>query len=429
MNDLAQALNRLSAALERIAARLEARGSGLGTVKGLGGEAQAAAPEVSSPETVAAALTETPETPVPPEPSAPPSVFPGTGPWTVVQTHATEDVIFVCEPDATEEHVRDALSKCDPMLAPFRATSAGSAESVNPMQHLFTYLRDPFFPQEANLAEWWVYLENGQRIAHIPANASWPRLVMHFMADLDALGIEFPAFPWACLAMPRREGEDEALPRNIQHFTLRPEHGAWKAWGDQQVAQYKQLVRAHRQEAIAAPAPAAFFAPVPQGVTGWRLHTRDEQGCMGFVAEVAPNASKAEVAAALREHLLPGPRTFDATGQPTSDTWTAASWVNAVSRVRVCTFSLSDLEPERFFRTSAPWLHIEAPPWLPPTRVPGYYTREEVVAHVRVYAAPEWLTEIKAHGIALTVQPLDGGLLPLDADKSPVTVSLFASDF
>lgn len=426
MNDLAQALNRLSAALERIAARLEARGSGLGAVEGPGDEAQAAAPEVSAPEIAAAVPTETSEALAPPEPLVPPSVFPGTGPWTVVQMHAPEDVIFVCEPGATEEHVRDALSQCDPTTAPFRATSV---EGASPVQHLFTYLRDPFFPQEANLAEWWVYLENGQRIAHIPADASWPQLVLRFMADLDALGVEFPNLPWVCLAMPRREGEDEARPRNIQHFILRPEDLSWKAWGDQQAALYKQAVRAQRKEAIAAPAPAAFFSPVPPGVTCWRLWLRDPVD-WETVAEVPAHATKVEVAEALRAHLTLAPRSFDATGLTHPENGGAQRpWANGVDCTRVCTFSLSDLEPERFFRTSAPWLHIEAPPWLPPTRVPGYYTREEVVAHVRVYAAPEWLTEIKAHGLALAVQPLDAGLLPLDADKDPITVSLFASDF
>jgi hypothetical protein len=94
---------------------------------------------------------------------------------------------------------------------------------------------------------------------------------------------------------------------------------------------------------------------------------------------------------------------------------------------RVFSLTLEDTAPPRFAPTTPhPWLSIEAAPWLPPTRVPAYSTRREVVLHVCAVAASEWLDEVRTHGLTLNVQPLNAALLPVDA---AFTVSLFPPEF
>lgn len=282
---------------------------------------------------------------------------------------------------------------------------------------------DPCFPQHPDVAEWHIYLSNGQRAAEVAYDAAWRHVLDAITATLGPV-----AGDWSFTALPRYVFEESAREEGAQRFTLYAPENAVPAPLDvspveSPVAPQRNLLAARRawarrvRSAAAAPSPTAFFAPVPDGVAAWRLYVRDAEA-----AQVHAEATLVEVASAVHAMLSDTPITVTAIPvAPQVD-----DFDTGLHR-RVFNLTLEDAAPPRFApMVSRPWLSIEAAPWLPPTRVPAYSTRREVVMHICAVAASEWLDEIRAHGLTLNVQPLDALLLPVD---DVFTISLFPPEF
>lgn len=361
-------------------------------------------------------VKETPAEPVAAPVDTPPEARKFTGP-VFFRTEAS--TIFIRAPDGSEhgmpaaasrDYVAAMLESVDPNAGPLRvATSMDLDARVAVLHPAITPLLDA-----ADVDEWWCYLDNGERVAEVPNPAYWPEIALAVMA---LVGV--PPEPWNLRMMPRTRGTADALPEGMQTRVLRPEDAAWK-----DVEGYLEAFMAERdnareaaryREAVGTPVPPAFFHPVPFGAVQWRL-----TGEGGVLLGVVPaHATRKNVLSALYEHLRAEPQEFGAEcvlANPDADN----------SNGRAFLLSARDLHPVPFAATSSPWLHVSAEPWVPPSRVPAYATREEVARHVRVVASPEWFEEVRLHGVTLDVQPLDVDLIPVG---DPFTVSLFSQDF
>ncbi len=316
--------------------------------------------------------------------------------------------------------VQDAIAAHGLAPAPERGAATAHVEaSPTPAPEPASSTAAPFFPQHSDVVEWHIYLvDNGQRVAEVAATATHAHVQTAVAAAVgSALGL------LDCVALPRYAGEEYARDVHPQRFSVDTSEAVARSAAYSRTARQKLVASARQawarraRSAAEAPAPTAFFSPVPEGVETWAL---DVDGVE--VARVPAEATLVEVATAVQPWLtstpLPVAAVPVAPDTPDFDT--------GVHR-RVFSLTLEDTAPPRFAPlTPHPWLSIEASPWLPPTRVPAYSTRREVVLHVCAVAASEWLDEVRTHGLTLNVQPLNAALLPVDA---AFTISLFPPEF